>query len=392
MKKHTISMVGFRPTSELHIGHFKSIIEPLMKNKNKMILFSAELHTLPFSSKTPGQQLHESRMLSEECLKTISRFVNLDPSKIIYISQYKMQNEHLKLHYNIISNKIAPSIIYKNPIYINTIKNEFIEYLIEKGIDKTNEIADIVFQYPDILIGGLSPATTNALKRQLLDVVPKETANQIILNIQNKNYANIGFAHYPILMTSDIILYEPDEVFLGIDQKPNVQIIHEIIDKLSLQWGIPIKKFQPKYTNEITILGCDGKKMSKSYKNTITIEKFIHDTEAVKHYYKKFLTYPRPKKSDPGVFNECPLSTHWKAFCENEKKHIEYVRSQCETANIGCMECKYSVIEIISEKIKPTYRPIQDIYSLTKYGVSWAKKRITKTQIYKMWNHYESFL
>ncbi len=82
--------------------------------------------------------------------------------------------------------------------------------------------------------------------------------------------ANAGLFNYPMLMAADILLYNIDIVPVGEDQRQHVEYAREAVSKFNLAYG-PVLK-EPKELIEKTVgvvPGTDGKKMSKSYKNTI---------------------------------------------------------------------------------------------------------------------------
>jgi len=84
--------------------------------------------------------------------------------------------------------------------------------------------------------------------------------------------ANAGLFNYPILMAADILLYDTDVVPVGQDQKQHVEYAREAAAKFNIAFGETFK--EPKeYIPEAvaTVPGTDGKKMSKSYGNTIPL-------------------------------------------------------------------------------------------------------------------------
>jgi tryptophanyl-tRNA synthetase len=389
---YSVSMVGFRPTSNLHLGHYLSIIKPILENQFKTIIFSAELHTLTSSQHHPGRALKDARETTIQCITTISRYVNLDPEHVVFISQYEMKDKHYELHNMIINAGTTPAILFRNPIYVSALKNEFIDYLNDKQTlneEEINCIVDVFFSHSDILIGGLTPLGTNCIINQLEKCkIDKKTINEIIHHVTKISYGNLGLAHYPLLMAADVILYEPDTLIVGDDQKPNVQIIHEIIDMLTHRWNIGIKRFRPVYSGDRPLCGFDGRKMSSSLNNYLLLDWFTTAKDLVYEYYNRFITYPR-RRTEPGIFHECPLSTHWIAF--GNKDQIEEIQSACETAKIGCLDCKRKIAEHMLVTLKPRFRAIPNVKSLIEEGSWWAKNRIKNSSIFSDWNYSETF-
>ncbi len=83
---------------------------------------------------------------------------------------------------------------------------------------------------------------------------------------------NAGLFTYPMLMASDILLYDTDVVPVGEDQRQHVEYAREAATKFNIAYGATLKEPQEKIIKGVGIVpGTDGQKMSKSYKNTIPL-------------------------------------------------------------------------------------------------------------------------
>lgn len=83
---------------------------------------------------------------------------------------------------------------------------------------------------------------------------------------------NVGTFNYPMLMASDILLYDTDIVPVGQDQKQHVEYTRDTAEKFNRIFGDTFKMPEAKIFDDISVvLGTDGRKMSKSYKNTIPL-------------------------------------------------------------------------------------------------------------------------
>ena len=92
---------------------------------------------------------------------------------------------------------------------------------------------------------------------------------------------NVGVFDYPILMAADILIQDADVVPVGQDQKQHVEIARDTAEKFNLTYGETFKFPEPLIDESVaTIPGIDGKKMSKSYGNTISL--FATDAEIEK--------------------------------------------------------------------------------------------------------------
>ncbi|MFA6301392.1 MAG: tryptophan--tRNA ligase [Candidatus Paceibacterota bacterium] len=83
---------------------------------------------------------------------------------------------------------------------------------------------------------------------------------------------DVGTFNYPVLMAADILLYSPDMVPVGADQKQHVEIARDIAEKFNNTYGETFKLPEPMILKEVAIVpGTDGRKMSKSYNNHIPL-------------------------------------------------------------------------------------------------------------------------
>jgi tryptophanyl-tRNA synthetase len=84
--------------------------------------------------------------------------------------------------------------------------------------------------------------------------------------------ANAGLFNYPMLMAADIVLYDVDLVPVGEDQRQHLEYAREAVSKFNLAYGPHLKEPKEIIEKSVGIVpGTDGKKMSKSYKNTIPV-------------------------------------------------------------------------------------------------------------------------
>ena len=96
--------------------------------------------------------------------------------------------------------------------------------------------------------------------------------------VANGIEATMGLFNYPVLMAADILLYSPDVVPVGQDQKQHIEIARDIANKFNNTFGDTFKLPEDSIKKEVAIVpGIDGRKMSKSYKNHIPL--FATDEE-----------------------------------------------------------------------------------------------------------------
>jgi len=83
---------------------------------------------------------------------------------------------------------------------------------------------------------------------------------------------DVGTFNYPVLMAADILLYGPDIIPVGADQKQHVEIARDIAEKFNNVYGQTFKLPEPMIMKDVAVVpGTDGRKMSKSYNNTIPL-------------------------------------------------------------------------------------------------------------------------
>lgn len=95
--------------------------------------------------------------------------------------------------------------------------------------------------------------------------------------------------------------------------------------------------------------GLDGRKMSKSYGNTISLRE---SDESITQKIKKMPTDPaRIRRDDPGDPAKCPVWQFHQVY--SDEKTCQWVQTNCKTAGIGCLDCKQPVIDGVLAEIQP---------------------------------------
>jgi tryptophanyl-tRNA synthetase len=176
------------------------------------------------------------------------------------------------------------------------------------------------------------------------------TYKEQIEAIKEKDLLTFGFLGYPVLQTSDIIIYKASKVPVGIDQAPHLELSREITRRFNHFYGEVFPEPETLLTAVPKVLGTDGRKMSKSYNNSI----FLSDPPA--EVEKKMLTMmtdtARKKRTDTGSPDLCPLYQTFHVLYSSEETK-SWVREGCTKALIGCIECKKSVIPKVLAALEP---------------------------------------
>jgi tryptophanyl-tRNA synthetase len=172
-------------------------------------------------------------------------------------------------------------------------------------------------------------------------------------NIAEKDLSTYGFLGYPVLQSADILIYKGDFVPVGEDQVPHVELTREIARRFNGIYSGNDKPVlpepQPLLTKTPKLPGTDGRKMSKSYGNTILL---TDPEQIVRQKLKTMVTDPaRVRRSDPGNPDVCPVGDLHKIFSSAET--MEKVNTGCRSAGIGCIECKGWAADALVQILNP---------------------------------------
>jgi len=277
---------GMRPTGSLHLGHYFGVIKNWLELQKENECFFFVADWHALSTKYEDKlNLNE---LSLDLAKTwIACGINPEKSTIFLQSDVK---QHAELY--LILNMITPvNWLERNPSY-----------------------------------------------KDLLDQP----------EFKDKNMA--GFLTYPVLQTADIILYDGELVPIGEDQKPHLELAREIVRRFHHLFESEIFT-EPKalLTETSKLSGLDGRKMSKSYNNSIYLD---DDSETISQKLRGAKTDTnRIKKTDPGNPEVCTVWEYHKIFTDKETQ--EKIYNECKAGKIGCVACKKECAKNIDNFLAP---------------------------------------
>lgn len=180
-----------------------------------------------------------------------------------------------------------------------------------------------------------------------------------IAQMSGKDIQTAGFFTYPTLMAADIILYDADAVPIGEDQRPHLEITREIVRRFAHLYSSELFR-EPKeiFSKTPKLLGLDGRKMSKSYGNSIYL---VDSDEEIWNKLRGAKTDPsRVKKTDPGDPEVCLVYDYHKEF--SPPSMVDEVAYGCKSATIGCVDCKRKCMASMKEVLDP----IRDRYESLK--------------------------
>jgi tryptophanyl-tRNA synthetase len=341
---------GMRPTGKLHLGHYFGVIKNWLKlqDSNECFFFVADWHALTNKYKETSDL---KQNIYDLVIDWLSCGINPEKSTIFVQSGVKEHSE-LALLFGMITPK---SWLELNPSYkdlkFNLIFQYIRDFLFGKNIkidqDKLHEIVYKAFYHKkDIDYEGLTKDLTDLKIKQ-------EIVNEIVHNIKEgdigKDIDTFGFFGYPILMAADILIYNADAVPVGEDQLPHIEITREIARRFNNLYSPIFKEPQALLTESSKLLGTDGRKMSKSYNNTIALSE---PRETLEKKVLSMKTDPqRLKKTDPGRPEICNVFSYHKYFTDLQE--VDKIQAKCRNAEIGCVECKRILFENVDKFLSP---------------------------------------
>ncbi len=180
-----------------------------------------------------------------------------------------------------------------------------------------------------------------------LERVP--TYKEQLEQLRERELGTFGFLGYPVLMTADIALYLAHYVPVGKDQESHLEICREIVRRFNSLYGDVFPEPQALFTATPKVPGLDGRKMSKSYGNTIALS---DSAEEVARKVMSMVTDPkRARRSDPGDPDTCNLFPFHKLYSPPDE--VAVVDRECRTAARGCVDCKKHLIRNMNATLEP---------------------------------------
>jgi len=362
-----------RPTGRLHIGHYFGAIQNWVRLQNDSsydcFYFIADWHALT-------SDYADTSSIAENTLQITIDFLasGLDPTKSVIFQQSQII-EHAELH--LLLSMITPlGWLERIPTY-----KEALENIQNKDLHTYGFLGYPTLQTADI-------------------VMYSEPGKGLIVPVGEDQVSHVEFSRELVRRFNN---------FYGLKIAPNLHMeekvapVRLIIDKIKigvwreedrgLNWNVPesrrgefeghIRKFVAEsgvnnfldllsveerryfsYQEELTepqslltptprIPGLDGRKMSKSYNNAITLSESDAD---IRSKTKVMVTDPaRKRRTDPGNPDICPVYDWHKLFSSSERDpgRLEWVRTGCTTAGIGCIECKSAMADNLINWIEP---------------------------------------
>ena len=186
-----------------------------------------------------------------------------------------------------------------------------------------------------------------------LERVP--TYKEMKQQIADRDLSNSGFLMYPVLQAADILIYKADGVPVGEDQVYHVELTREIARRFNYIFKREVFPEPKELLSKVPkMLGTDGRKMSKSYGNTIPL--ITTENEMSKMILPMITDPARKRKTDPGNPEICPVWDYHKAFGTTDNpEETQWIMEGCTQAKIGCIDCKKLLLKHMVERLSPIW-------------------------------------
>jgi tryptophanyl-tRNA synthetase len=175
------------------------------------------------------------------------------------------------------------------------------------------------------------------------------TYKEQLRELTGRDLTTHGFLGYPVLQAADILLYKAEAVPVGEDQLPHLELTREIVRRFHALFKTKLFP-EPKalLTEAPKLMGTDGRKMSKSYGNTIDLSSSV---ETIRKTVQQMFTDPtRIKMTDPGHPETCNVCNYWRMFAPEQASRVW---EECRTAKRGCVQNKEELAEVLVTLTEP---------------------------------------
>jgi tryptophanyl-tRNA synthetase len=364
-KKRVLS--GMRPTGRLHIGHYFGALENWVKLQNdpqyECFFFVADWHALTSDYADTSQVAQNTIEIATDWLAS-----GLDPEKsTLFIQSSVLEHAELQL---LLSMVTPLGWLERVPTY-----KEALENVRNKDLHTFGFLGYPVLQTADIVMYG---------EPQVDLVVPvgEDQSSHVEVSREIVRRANSYFAFKVKNELFDItnrralreilslLGLQTEDAMNWLDPPINIekrQNVRSSIRRHAAEFGITnfLIKFEkyklffidrpvlrePDVLLTLTprIPGTDGRKMSKSYGNFISLSE---SNDSIRTKSRAMMTDPaRKRRTDPGNPEVCPVYDWHKLFSSRET--LTWAANGCLTAEIGCIECKTAMADNLIKWIEP---------------------------------------
>jgi len=197
-----------------------------------------------------------------------------------------------------------------------------------------------------LLLSMLTPQNWVERSPTLKDMVKMLAANES----EATEKVSYGLLGYPVLMTADILAFRGQLVPVGKDQESHLEFARDVARRFNNVYGVDyFPEPKPEFTSTPLLKGVDGQKMGKSYNNDIKIADTADDT--IKKVKSMVTDRTRIARKDPGHTAICEVP--WPLYQVIAADLAPMVKESCESAAIGCVQCKEQLGNAVNEFFGP---------------------------------------
>jgi tryptophanyl-tRNA synthetase len=167
---------------------------------------------------------------------------------------------------------------------------------------------------------------------------------------------SMGLFNYPVLMAADIIIVDADVVPVGSDNRQHVEMARDMAESFNRTFGETLRVPEVRIDDNVaTIIGLDGRKMSKSYGNEIPI--FL-EPKAQRKLVMRIVTDSRKPEEpkDPSTDNLFRIYQHF-----GTQSDVDAVRARYESGGIGYGEVKEMLATALEERFAEPRARYEDL-------------------------------
>ena len=370
-KKRVVS--GMRPTGRLHIGHYFGALQNWVRLQNLLtadgkkeyecFYFIADWHALT-------SDYADTSGVAQNTIEIMTDYLaaGLDPNKSVLFQQ-SLVPEHAELH--LLLSMVTPlGWLERVPTY-----KEALENVKDKDLHNYGFLGYPVLQCADIVIYseegtqvfvpvGEDQVSHVETSREIVRrfdlffgfIVKEKLFNPYDWKTVSRIYDSTGSRGLtpPPAVANVLSPEHRNEVVRRLRHRALEVGVHNFLESLGVDRELflvdeILTEPDVMLTKTPRIPGLDGRKMSKSYGNTITLSE---TDEEIRKKTKVMVTDPaRKRRTDPGNPDVCPVYDWHKLF--STKQTLEWAAQGCRTAGIGCIECKAKMADHLIEWITP---------------------------------------
>ncbi|MCW9048190.1 MAG: tryptophan--tRNA ligase [Gammaproteobacteria bacterium] len=362
LTQHQRVLSGMRPTGLLHLGHYHGVLKNWinLQHEYECFFFVADWHALTTHYEDP-------RIISESIIDMVIDWLaaGVSPGAAKIFIQSRVP-EHAELH--LLLSMITPlSWLERVPTY-----KDQQEALKEKDLATYGFLGYPLLQAADILVykAGQVPVgedqvahveLTREVARRFNHIYGREPgfeekAEAAIKKMGKKDARLYRELRKAYTEQGDQQALDVAQALLENQQNISLGDRERLFGFLEGAGKIILPEPQALLTPAAKMPGLDGRKMSKSYNNAISLR------ESADEVSKKIRTMPtdtnRVRRTDPGDPGRCPVWQLHEVYSDEETRH--WVQEGCTTAGIGCVDCKQPVIDSMIAELKPIRERAKD--------------------------------